>query len=60
MTKLTTIILLIGMVFLIIWEMFDGRISLNTASAGASEWVQVGIDVFIPHRKHQVKLHSSP
>ena len=33
------------------------------ASAAASEfcqWVQVGIDVFIPHRKYQVKPHSSP
>ena len=32
------------------------------ASAGASEfceWVQVGIDVYIPYRKYQVKLHSS-
>ena len=24
------------------------------------EWVQVGIDVYIPHRKYQVKSHSSP
>ena len=24
------------------------------------EWVQVGIDVYIPRRKYQVKLHSSP
>ena len=34
-----------------------------SASAGASEfceWVQVGIDVYIPHRKYQVKPHSSP
>ena len=33
------------------------------ASAAASEfceWVQVGIDVYISHRKHQVKPHSSP
>ena len=33
------------------------------ASAVASEfceWVQVGIDVYIPHRKYQVKPHSSP
>ena len=33
------------------------------ASADASEfyeWVQVGIGVYIPHRKHQVKSHSSP
>ena len=34
-----------------------------TASAAASEfceWVQAGIDVYIPHRKYQVKPHSSP
>ena len=33
------------------------------ASAAASEFcqrVQVGIDVYIPHRKYQVKSHSSP
>ena len=33
------------------------------ASAAAKEfceWVQVGIDVYIPHRKYQVKPHSSP
>ena len=33
------------------------------ASAAASElckWVQVGIDVYIRHRKYQVKPHSSP
>ena len=33
-----------------------------SASAAASEffeWVQVGIDVCIPHRKYQVKPHSS-
>ena len=33
------------------------------ASATASEfceWIQVGIDVYIPHRKYQVKSHSSP
>ena len=33
------------------------------ASAAASqfcEWVQVGIDVHIPHRKYQVKPHLSP
>ena len=44
--------------------MFHGRISLKLgASAAASEfceWVQVGIDVYIPHRKYQVKPHSSP
>ena len=33
------------------------------ASAAASEfceWVQVGIDVYIPHREYQVKPHSHP
>ena len=44
--------------------MFHGRISLKlSASAAASEfceWVQVGIDVYTPHRKYQVKHHSSP
>ena len=34
-----------------------------SASAAASEFcecVQVGIDVYIPHRKYQVKPHASP
>ena len=33
------------------------------ASAAAREfceWVQVGADVYIPHRKYQIKSHSSP
>ena len=33
------------------------------ASAAASEfceWIQIGIDVYIPHRKYQVKSRSSP
>ena len=33
------------------------------ASAAASEfceWIQVEIDVYIPHKKYQVKPHSSP
>ena len=33
------------------------------ASAAASEfceWILVGIDGYIPHRKYQVKPHSSP
>ena len=33
------------------------------ASAAASEfgeWIRVGIDAYIPHRKYQVKSHSSP
>ena len=34
-----------------------------SASAAASEfcvWVQVGLDVYVPHKKYQVKPHSSP
>ena len=41
---------------------WDGIFKLG-ASAAASEfcqWVQVGIDVYIPHRKYQVKRHSCP
>ena len=37
------------------------KISLNSASATASQfcdWVQVGINVYIPHHKYQVKPHS--
>ena len=33
------------------------------ASAAASEfweWVQAGIEEYVPHRKYQVKPHSSP
>ena len=43
----------------VLWE----NIFKLGASAAASEfsgWVQVGIDVYIPHRKYQVKPHSSP
>ena len=39
-----------------------GDIFKLSASAAASEffeWVQVGIDVYIPHRNYQVKPHSS-
>ena len=33
-----------------------------SASAAAEfyEWIPVGINVYIPHRKNQVKSHSSP
>ena len=43
----------------VLWE---GTFKLN-ASPAASEFcesVQVGFDVYIPHRKYQVKPHSSP
>ena len=32
----------------------------SAAASGFCEWVLVGIDVYIPHRKYQVKPHSSP
>ena len=31
-----------------------------SAASEFCQWVQVGIDVYIPHRKYQVKPHSSP
>ena len=36
------------------------RLSASGAAGEFCEWVQVGIDVYIPHRKYQVKPHSSP
>ena len=32
----------------------------SAAASEFCEWVQVGIDVYIPHGKYQVKPHSSP
>ena len=36
------------------------KLSPSAATSEFCEWVQVGIDVYIPHRKYQVKPHSSP
>ena len=36
------------------------KLSASAAAHEFCEWVQVGIDVYIPHRKYQVKPHSSP
>ena len=36
------------------------KLSASAAASQFCESVQVGIDVYIPHRKYQVKLHSSP
>ena len=60
-----TILVLIGMFFVLIWDGHApwGDIFKLSASAAASEfceWVQVGIDVYVCHRKYQVKPHSSP
>ena len=36
------------------------KLSASAAASEFCEWVQVGIDVYIPHRRYQVKPHSSP
>ena len=36
------------------------KLNFFSAASEFFEWVQVGIDVYIPHRKNQMKLHSSP
>ena len=36
------------------------KITASAAASGFCECVLVGIDVYIPHRKYQVKPHSSP
>ena len=33
------------------------KLSAFAAASEFCEWVQVGIDVYIPHRKYQVKPH---
>ena len=35
------------------------KLSDSAAPSEFCEWVQVGIDVYIPHRKYQLKPHSS-
>ena len=36
------------------------KLGVSAPASEFCEWVQVGIDVYIPHRKYQVKPHSSP
>ena len=36
------------------------KLSASAAASEFCEWVQVVIDVYVPHRKYQVKPHSSP
>ena len=36
------------------------NLSASAAAIKVCEWAQVGIDVYIPHGKNQVKSHSSP
>ena len=36
------------------------KLSASAAASEFCEWVQVGIDVYIPHHKYQVKSHLPP
>ena len=36
------------------------KLDFSAAANEFFEWVQVAIDVYIPHKKYQVKPHSSP
>ena len=36
------------------------KLSSSAATSEFFEWIQIGIDVYIPHRKYHVKPHSSP
>ena len=63
---LMTILVLIGTDFMIISEMFHGRISLNLmvllllVNFVSGFGLECIYNVYIPHRKYQVKRHSSP
>ena len=51
------------MVFMIIWDVpREGifKLGASPAASGFFEWVQVGIDMYIPHRNYQVRPHWSP
>ena len=54
-----TIFVLIEKVFVVIWEDIF-KLSPSAAANKFCELVQVGIDVYIPHRKYHVKPRSSP
>ena len=41
------------------WE-YIFKLGASAAASEFYEWVQVETDVYIPHRKYQVKPHSSP
>ena len=56
---LMTIFVLIEKVFVVIWEDIF-KLSPSAADNKFCELVQVGIDVYIPHRKYHVKPRSSP
>ena len=58
------ILVLVGIVFVIIWEILHGRISLNLVLllllVNFVSWGQVGNYVYNPHCNCQVKFYSSP
>ena len=57
-----TIPMLIGMVFVIIWQDHPRQDIFKLSASAASEfceWIHVAIDVYIPHCKNQVKPESS-
>ena len=43
----------------ILWEDIF-KLDASARASECCEWVQVGIDVYISHRKYQVKPHTSP
>ena len=43
----------------VVWE-YVFKLSASAATNEFCEWVEFGIDVYISHRKYQVKPHSSP
>ena len=43
----------------VLWEDIF-KLSASATASEFCEWVQVGIDVYMPHSKYQVKSHSSP
>ena len=46
------------------WCQIDPRLRVKPSTSAAAskfcEWYQVGIDVYVPHRKYQIKPHSGP
>ena len=40
------------------WDIF--KLGASAAASEFCKWVEAAIDVYIPHRKYQVKPHSSP
>ena len=36
------------------------KLGTSAAASEFCEWVKVGTDIYIPHRRYQVKPHSSP